>query len=150
MKRRIRITENTLHRIIKESVKRLLRESRREEYDWNFPEEYLPAIKKAEVDASWKEKDAADRNLKNASQIWDVDGDTYYNPNTNFGAGYEGHISGDEFDSISDDANNEYFEQGPYRFATNNRWEDEVFPMEDDEISDLFDPESIQNRSYRK
>ena len=148
MKHRIRLTENNLHRIILESVKRILKE--KEEYDWDYSEEDLPFIKKIENDASWKEKEVNDRNLRNASQIWDLQGSSMYNHKNNFGAGYDGNISNEDFDNISDRVNDSYFENGPYRFVTNTKWDDDDFPFEDEEVEELFSPSSSYNKPYKK
>ena len=158
MRRRVRLRESDLRRLISESVNRKLREN--EEYDLYEFEEDPEGTKEIENQISWDIKNGRDkiamRNAYPDSMLYSDDGSENGYDFDNFGLtkdellnaeldndpydnGYEG-IFGDR------DVSDEYFNDSDYRF-THDEWN------EDDPLMNLdraYEPTSDLNRRYNE
>lgn len=78
MKQRIRLTESDLHRIIKQTVKRVLRETRDfEEFDDEFVDKNGNPIQKGSK-VIWYDPEKSARDLKRVWTVYDMGGDIVY------------------------------------------------------------------------
>ena len=146
-RKRIRLTESALHRIIKESVKRILSENSFDEYDWDLYNRY-PEVKDEDNEDSWNEKAYKDnraRRFTDPNDSYDIDD---YTEDNDYEGSYDDGVS--SFGGIGRDVNDEYFNDSDYRF-THNGWDDELTDYHtdfDENPDEFYDPDSSLNRHY--
>lgn len=145
-----RFNESRIRRIVRESIKRSLREN--EEYDWDEFEADPEGTKDLENDISWNIKDISDRkgmaDTMPEELMWDEKNDMYpsHDDMGFFKDDLEPYDNG--YDSIygDRDVSDEYYGDSDYRF-THDEWN------EDDPLMNLdraFEPTSDLNRRYNE
>lgn len=154
MKRRIRLSENNLRRVIRESVKRLIREYK--EYDWDEFEEDPEWNKVIDNDMSWDTKNGRDKlamsNSYPENMRYSEDDDAFelsdhewcgaMDKNEPYDSGYD-NIFGNR------DVTDEYFSDSDYRFS-HNEWDDNDKLGPINTVDRTYEPDSDLNRAIRK
>ena len=159
MKKQIRLNESSLRDMIKESVKRILREY--EEYDWDDFESSnnKQAYKDFDNDISWDIKNLSDRRAMSDSMpdslMRDEKMKTYpsreelrgyhdkdFEP---YNDGFEDIYGNGNRDAVSDN----YFSDSDYRFS-HDEWADDDFFGPVNNVDRMYDPNSDLNRRFTK
>lgn len=159
MKKQIRLNESSLRNMIKESVKRILKEY--EEYDWDDFESSndKQAYKDFDNDISWDIKNLSDRRAMSDSMpdslMRDEKMNTYpsreelrgyhdedFEP---YNDGFEDIYGNENRDAVSDN----YFSDSDYRFS-HDEWADDDFFGPVNNVDRMYDPNSDINRRFTK
>lgn len=159
MKKCVKLNESSLRNMIKESVKRILKEY--EEYDWDDFESSndKQAYKDFDNDISWDIKNLSDRRAMSDSMpdslMRDEKMNTYpsreelrgyhdadFEP---YNDGFEDIYGNENRDAVSDN----YFSDSDYRFS-HDEWADDDFFGPVNNVDRMYDPDSDLNRRFTK
>ena len=159
MKKCVKLNESSLRNMIKESVKRILKEY--EEYDWDDFESSndKQAYKDFDNDMSWDIKNLSDRRAMSDSMpdslMRDEKMNTYpsreelrgyhdedFEP---YNDGFEDIYGNENRDAVSDN----YFSDSDYRFS-HDEWADDNFFGPVNNVDRMYDPDSDLNRRFTK